>query len=161
MSMITTALLALAREKGGIDIQDESGSSEAAIQEQIERYSDIFRHKDIRLKLEIVERPELDFDPAILTMVFGNLLRNAFSYTDAGHILVRLEKNRISVMDDGPGFDTQDLKQLFKPYTRGDKSSGAGLGLSLAWRLCERQGWRLALSNRPEGGAVAEILFDA
>jgi signal transduction histidine kinase len=159
MNMITSALLSLAREKGDIGSHTEVCLCDTVIQEEIDRYSEIFSHKPIQVSLETVAPSGLYLNHAILSMVFGNLLRNAFNYTDQGRIVVRLDKDRISVIDSGPGFDVDDPAHLFKPYTRGDKSSGAGLGLSLAWRLCELQGWRLELSNGVEEGAVAELIF--
>lgn len=160
MSMITSALLELAREQGEAGSHSQVCQCEEAIREEIERYQEIFSHKPIHISLEISELPSLSLDRAILSMVFGNLLRNAISFTDEGEVKVRLEKDNISVSDDGPGFESADLERLFKPYTRGPNSTGAGLGLSLAWRLCERQHWKLILANRPEGGAIARIYFN-
>ena len=48
-------------------------------------------------------------------------------------------------------------EELFRPYVRGSKSTGAGLGLSLVWRVCEHQDWKIKLGNRPGGGAFAEL----
>jgi signal transduction histidine kinase len=161
MSMITSALLELAREQGEEENHSPVCRCEEAIKEEIERYQQIFSHKPIHISLEIAELPTLNLDHAILSMVFGNLLRNAISFSEEGEVKVRLDKNGISVSDEGPGFESSDLEQLFKPYTRGSKSTGAGLGLSLAWRLCERLHWKLSLANRPEGGAVARIHFNS
>jgi signal transduction histidine kinase len=52
-----------------------------------------------------------------------------------------------------------DGKRLFRPYVRSGQSTGAGLGLSLVQRLCDRQGWRVTLANRPSGGTVAHLRF--
>jgi len=159
MSMITSALLALAREKGEVGSHTRVCECEAAIRGEIDRYKEIFSHKDINIFLDIIDLPSLHVDHAILSMVFGNLLRNALSFTDQGEVRIILENDSISVLDNGPGFESDDPEHLFKPYVRGPESTGTGLGLSLAWRLCERQQWKLILKNRPEGGAVASIHF--
>jgi signal transduction histidine kinase len=92
-------------------------------------------------------------------MTIGNLLRNALAYTDSGEVRITLESGAIQVEDRGPGLQTDEIQQLFRPYVRGDDSKGAGLGLSLVQRLCKRQGWQITLANRPGGGTVARLTF--
>ena len=66
----------------------------------------------------------------------------------------------IAVRDRGPGFSPEVLKRLGLPLesTRSSNGSfGLGLGLVLSMVTLERLGGRLALSNPPGGGALAEI----
>jgi signal transduction histidine kinase len=94
-------------------------------------------------------------------MIIGNLLRNALTFTEAGEVRVRLESGAVQVQDTGQGLQTSEIRQLFRPYVRGGDSKGAGLGLSLVQRLCERQGWQVTLANRPGGGTVARLTFSS
>jgi signal transduction histidine kinase len=123
------------------------------------RYSQLLRDKPVELQLEVVSLPELCADHAVLAMVLGNLLRNALTFTDSGTVKIRLEADAIEVSDTGPGLGTSDIQQLFRPYVRGVSSKGAGLGLSLVQRLCERHGWQITLSTRPVGGTLARLDF--
>lgn len=160
MSEITAALLALAREQG-----DASGHSvvcdvEAVTRELVSRYLEIFKHKDIKVQLHVNADLRVRAEHAILSMVLGNLLRNAFSFTDQGEIVVTINDDSVQVDDNGPGLGEHQQEQLFQPYFHGNQAnSGSGLGLSLVWRLCKRNGWKIELNNRDEGGTRAQLWF--
>ncbi|MCC4619080.1 hypothetical protein LL965_02940 [Xanthomonas cassavae CFBP 4642] len=78
-------------------------------------------------------------------------------------IEVGLHGHRLSIRDSGDGFDTALAAQR---YTASLKQSvkqggGAGLGLFLIRRICERFGWRLHLESSTPQGALAIIDFHA
>jgi signal transduction histidine kinase len=154
MEEITAALLALAREKGDASSRSIECDVEKIAREVIEHYQALFRHKAVDIVLDVKASLKLHADHAILSMVLGNLLRNALSFTEQGQVVIIIDANTIQVEDSGPGLGTDNPEHLFQPYVQGShNSSGAGLGLSLVWRLCELAGWKVLLSNRPEGGA--------
>lgn len=66
----------------------------------------------------------------------------------------------VAVRDRGPGYSPDVMARLGQPMqsTR-DREGGFGLGLGLALSMTtlERLGGHLTLSNRPEGGALAEM----
>ncbi|MEJ2393475.1 MAG: HAMP domain-containing sensor histidine kinase [Candidatus Thiodiazotropha sp.] len=155
MGEISGALLALAREQDGAPVNSGRCDAEAVAVELIERYQTLVRSKALKLTLKVDAKPQLKADHAVLAMVMGNLLRNALNFTQSGEVCLRLGTDSIQVEDTGQGVDENHIPQLFKPYVRGDNSQGAGLGLSLVQRLCERQGWEVSLSNRASGGTVA------
>jgi len=91
-------------------------------------------------------------------MVLGNLLRNAFSFTEQGEIVVSIDEHSIQVDDSGSGLGEYQQEKLFQPYVRGSHvNSGSGLGLSLVWRLCQRNGWKIEVCDRDEGGTQAKL----
>jgi signal transduction histidine kinase len=158
MGEITAALLALAREKGDASSRSIECDVETVAREVIERYQEIFKHKPVEVILDVRQPLMVSVDHAILSMVLGNVLRNALSFTDQGQVVVRIDKNSIEVEDSGPGLGTDNPDHLFKPYVRGNHgSNGAGLGLSLIWRLCEQEGWRVTLNNRAAGGTLTQL----
>lgn len=94
----------------------------------------------------------------------GNLVSNALRHASRR---VHVESGEspqllwIAVVDDGPGFPDDLLPRLGEPFL-GPSFSGSGstgLGIFIATTLLERTGARLAFSNRPEGGARVEILW--
>ena len=102
--------------------------------------------------------------PAALRRVISNLVTNALRYGQRARIRVtRLPREvRIVIDDDGPGIPNAHLESVFQPFFRveGSRSrhhGGTGLGLYIARDLVQRQGGRLTLSNRPEGGLRAEV----
>lgn len=158
MREITAALLALAREKSDTGSRTQECDIETVAREVIEYYQELFQHKTVAVILDVKTPSTLRVDHAIFSMILGNLLRNALSFTDQGQVVVRIDHDVIQVEDSGPGLGTDNPEPLFQPYVRGNHdSSGAGLGLSLVWRLCELTGWRITLANRPEGGTLAQL----
>ena len=157
MGEISAALLALAREQGDAGSPSTECDVLPVVKEVIERYRDLFRHKPVTLVLDVGAPSHIQVDHAILSMVLGNLLRNALSFTERGEVRIRLDADNIRVEDSGPGLGTENPTELFQPYVRGSRSRGAGLGLSLVWRLCEHEGWRIILKNRPDGGTLAQL----
>lgn len=86
----------------------------------------------------------------LVGIVFKNLLDNACQYTENGRASVSLRAGEMVVRNRGripAGVD------VFARGVRcGQKASGdpgAGLGLSLALRACERLGWRLEMIMEP------------
>lgn len=69
----------------------------------------------------------------LLSECIGNLIDNAMRYGLPGcHVTVKIEKNRLSVIDDGLGIASQYQNKVFNRFFRGDsKEPGSGLGLSI------------------------------
>ena len=68
----------------------------------------------------------------------------------------------LSVSDDGPGIDSEDLERIFEPFYTKKKlgRSGSGLGLSVVWNtLQDHQGYKDVRSS--EKGTVFELYFPA
>jgi len=104
--------------------------------------------------------------PAALKRVLGNLIGNALRY--GGRADIRVEQTpaelRITVDDAGPGIPEAQLDAVFEPFYRVESSrnqhtGGTGLGLYIARDLTQRQGGRITLLNRPEGGLRAELVL--
>lgn len=157
MGEISAALLALAREQGETSSPSRECSILTVVQEVIERYRGLFRYKPVNVLLEVEAVSKKPVDHAILSIIIGNLLRNALSFTDQGEIRINLSGHIIRIEDSGPGLQTEQPGELFRPYVRGQQSAGSGLGLSLVWRLCEQQGWQVILGDLPSGGAFAQV----
>lgn len=82
---------------------------------------------------------------SLVTIALGNLVRNAFKYTSRGRVMISAGEGRVCVRDSGPGFDSS--------------RQGAGLGLTIVERLCERMDWDFTIYGTPGEGARAELVF--
>jgi signal transduction histidine kinase len=103
-----------------------------------------------------------------LLQVLGNLLSNAVKYNrpqgrvwpswqaDAGHV-------RIAVHDTGAGLTTEQVNQLFVPFTRFDAvgREGTGIGLVITRRLVELMGGTLAVDSTPGQGSCFTVTLAA
>jgi signal transduction histidine kinase len=68
----------------------------------------------------------------------------------------------VRVSDEGPGIPEHDLPHVFDPFfTTRRPGPNLGLGLSMCWELARRNGGRLEVENRPEGGAAFTLILPA
>ncbi len=100
--------------------------------------------------------------PAALKRVLGNLVGNALRYGSSAQLALARDGDGLSVtVDDcGPGIPPEQLEMAFRPWVRLTESharSGHGLGLAIARDLAERDGGRVTLENRAEGGLRARL----
>jgi K+-sensing histidine kinase KdpD len=96
-------------------------------------------------------------DEQRLRQVLSNLITNAIKYSTEGEIRVsgriRPQEVIISVSDEGPGINTQDIPHVFDRFYRGPDAArntkGAGLGLYLARSIIEAHGGRIWVEKHP------------
>jgi signal transduction histidine kinase len=105
----------------------------------------------------------VDADPQILTAALGNLLQNAFKFTQP-HTKVTLttrataDRVTIDVADECGGLVGGDGEGLFRLHEqRGADRTGLGLGLSLSRRGVEANGGVLRVRDIPGTGCVFTV----
>jgi two-component system OmpR family sensor kinase len=101
----------------------------------------------------------------LIVIMVSNLVRNAVRFTrrggtvrvqtqgDADHVV-------ITVADEGPGIDPDDLPHIFDRFYQGRHKAarrGTGLGLAIAQTVVELHDGRIEASNGPERGAVFTV----
>ena len=62
----------------------------------------------------------------------------------------------MSVADTGPGIPPDRLKEVFQPFVT-TKSSGMGMGLSIARTIVEAHRGTITADNQADGGAVFRV----
>ena len=66
----------------------------------------------------------------------------------------------VDIMDDGPGIEHENEKKLFEPFfTTKPVGEGSGLGLAVSRNIVMMHRGSINISNRPEGGAWALLMF--
>ena len=97
-------------------------------------------------------------DPQRLAQIVNNLIANSYKYGDNDSpIRVRASRlgdgfGRIEIMNAGPGIPLREREAMFRPFGRdsgGRLVPGAGLGLSIAKLLAEKQGGRIDFESIP------------
>jgi signal transduction histidine kinase len=159
MSDLLAALLLLAREEA--TPAEESSNAAQIVRDGIARYQPLAASRGTRVEFEAPAAVALPVPAAMFAIVVANLLHNALAHTDHGTVTIRLDGNRMEVTDTGIGIRAEEMAQVFERFHRGPESTGAGIGLSLVKRICDRYGWRVALDSRPGGGTTATLEFSA
>jgi two-component system nitrogen regulation sensor histidine kinase NtrY len=102
-------------------------------------------------------------DADLLEQALINLLRNAADATAGSpqpevRIDCRIEADRclIEVRDNGTGLTPEQREQIFVPFFT-TKPGGSGIGLSLARRIAQSHGGRIAVLDNAPRGAVFRL----
>lgn len=121
----------------------------------------LIRDKPIDWKTSIHHDFQTSAPYYVLSIVVGNLIRNACHYTDQGRIEVVVEKNKIQVIDSGIGMNAEQLERVYEMFYRGENSNqnGKGIGMSLVKKFCDRFGWSIEMHSTPNKGTVATLLL--
>jgi signal transduction histidine kinase len=155
---LTGALLLMAREHHSAADEQPCHVAEVVCA-SVEKHRHLIGDRPIRLEVELAAEPNLIVECPLLEIVVGNLIRNALFNTKSGVVLVRLEAERLIVRDTGVGMRPEELARALERYYKGATSAGAGVGLSLVKRICDRYGWQIFLESQEGLGTTAEIDF--
>ena len=129
----------------------------------------------IRYRTELPPGPVvLHCDSRQIAQVLTNLLLNAAEAIAGreppgkgrrlppGEIVVRVTADdavaTLEVMDNGCGLPAGDRSRLTEPYVS-TRVKGTGLGLAIVVKVIDDHGGRLALADRPGGGAIVRVAF--
>lgn len=100
-------------------------------------------------------------DPERMAQVMANLIENALKFartTVAVALHATTESAAITIRDDGPGIDADDLPHVFERLYTSDRQPtrqiGSGLGLAIVKELCDAMGARLSVDTSPDGTAI-------
>lgn len=157
MADLSTALLAMARERD--EGRRPPVDLAALLEDTLEKHRHLLRGKAVAPVLEISARPLLAADPSLAAILVANLIRNSFTYTDSGEVRISLEAGRLTVRDTGRGIPREALDKVFQRLYKGRDSQGAGIGLSLVRKICDRYGWAIRLDSEEGAGTRAELRF--
>ena len=119
--------------------------------------------KNISLIFNIADAAWLS-DSTLLRMLFLNLVINAVNACGhGGTVRVTADAIGATVSDNGCGMDSETLAHATEPFYRADKarsrkSGGAGLGLSICERICERLELMMRIDSAPQCGTTVHVL---
>lgn len=162
MEELTNAFLLLARQtETGLPI--EAVCVNELVAEEVERAKLLAADKPVTAEVRSTHRVFLDAPEKVLSILLGNLLRNAFSYTDAGQVVIETGDRRVTIRDTGVGMASEKIEEMFRPFVRGESNrrGGHGVGLTIVRRLSDRFGWPVHIESTPGVGTTVEIKFPA
>ncbi len=136
----------------------------------IRQVSDLYHAQDPRVAFGLSLDPRasaFEADPGRIRQLLNNLLTNSLEALDGRpNPVIMIETQRagdeiaLTVVDNGPGFQSGLLEQAFDPYVT-SKPKGTGLGLAIVRRIVEEHGGQVEVDNAPQGGARIRITIPA
>ncbi|MFP3924683.1 sensor histidine kinase [Pseudomonas sp. W5-36] len=158
MNQLVETFLLLARTEGKNTPHGQRSSLVLIADELADTWRTPIEAKGLRFSYQRLDDDEA-YNAPLLRSVMGNLLRNAWHYTDQGFIQLTLRSDGFSVEDSGIGIPLEKQQAMFQPFVRGDeqRGEGLGLGLSLVQRICANQHWTVNLTSRDDGGCCFTV----
>lgn len=142
-----------------INIKREKCGLSELVNDAVEKYSLLLDERNISVHTD--GTGEISADTSMLKTIIENLISNAVNYTtENGKINISISDKNIIIKNT---VDKKiDVKELKKPFTKGDKSrsnnSGSGLGLAIAENASAINGFRLDISCT-DTEFIAELKF--
>ncbi|MDH3317792.1 MAG: HAMP domain-containing histidine kinase [Gammaproteobacteria bacterium] len=159
MEELTEVFLLLARESEH-GISTDPVCVNEIIAEELERSKVRLGVKPVEVTVHSSCRLITEASDKVLSVLFGNLIRNAFDYTDSGTVTIQVNPGSVSIEDSGQGMHGEDVDRVFEPFYRGGlrQRGGHGVGLTIVKRLSDRFGWPVHVSS--EIGVGTRVLVE-
>ena len=122
-------------------------------------------NKGVELQVRVDDDVPIYADPAQLSQVIWNLVRNAAEAMDRkGWIQIRISREldlcRLDITDDGPGIEPDQRDRIFDPFFT-TKEHGTGFGLAIVHRVIEDNRGTIDVESVPGQGTTFTVRFPA
>ncbi len=133
--------------------------------ENLLQFESVWEEKEIEISTDIAGDITISADSELLSIVWNNLLSNAFKFTDnGGKVSVSLsadsEYATVTVSDTGCGMTAETGKYIFEKFYQGDTShatKGNGLGLALVKRIIDITGGEVSVTSAVGVGSTFKV----
>ena len=133
--------------------------------ESLLQFESVWEEKEMEISTDIAEDITISADSELLSIVWNNLLSNAFKFTDiGGKISVSLsadsEYATVTVSDTGCGMTAETGAHIFEKFYQGDTShatKGNGLGLALVKRIIDITGGEVSVTSAVGVGSTFKV----
>ncbi len=164
MNRIVGSILEFGRAEGAQFEEAEKIDLIVFLQEICDEFSLLAEQEKKELICRFEPRSQMVMLPKLLLrQILQNLLQNALKFTPEGKKVKVFSYKKdhhfvIKVRDEGSGID--EAMDLFAPFKRSEKSSGAGLGLFLVKSASDALRAKITIQNRRDGkGTVATLIL--
>jgi len=164
--MINNVLTFNKGEQGELKIKSEKTDMNLLISQVLEKFYLLLQENEMEVDYKEQILPIISTDSDMIEQILVNIVGNSIKYASSGKFIsikteITAEFLIISIRDKGPGINDTDREKIFKPFYRIDnslsqKSSGTGIGLSIARTLANETGSVLKL-DKSDIGAVFSL----
>lgn len=159
MEELTTAFLLLARETE-TGLPTEAVNVNDVVAQELERARPLAEGRPVEFEVDARCNLVLPAPEKIVSILIGNLLRNAVAYTDRGHVRIEIDATGVVIEDTGPGMSAERIPDMYRPFVRGEtQRSGFGVGLTIVRRISYRFGWPVDFDSAPGRGTRVRVAF--
>jgi len=164
LSRLVHNLLEATRLESGVKVQKELIPLEETVGSALERLEKNLSRREVSVEIP-EDLPLVPMDPVLIEQVFVNLLENAIRYAPAGSRIKITAKAdgravSVSIADQGPGLNPDDLDRIFDKFYRDPNSPGAGLGLAICRAVISAHGGKIWAENASRNGKGAVFYFN-
>jgi signal transduction histidine kinase len=157
-------------QNGVARVRSNKVSLAKIVEDTILIFQDEAKARNITLASEMKKFPFfIDADGSKISIVLGNLVKNALQFTDSGgNILIKVEEDsgymKVAVSDTGIGIPARDLPRVFERFFQVEghltrKYGGMGLGLSVAQSMIELHNGRIWAESEEGKGSTFTFLL--
>ncbi len=137
----------------------------AQLTECLLAYENVWERKNITIETDLADDVAIHADPELLSLVWNNLLSNAFKFTEAGGtvgVSLKVENGCavVAVSDTGCGISPEVGRRIFDKFYQGDPShatQGNGLGLALVRRVISILGGDIVVGSEVGKGSTFTV----
>lgn len=167
VSWLAAVMLKLSRlDAGVVEFARQRLDIGCLLEQVTERLAILAEWKQVSLELHAEPGIFLTGDESWLAEALSNIVKNAIEHSPAGgSVVLAAEDNAVytavSVRDFGQGMTAEEQKHIFQRFYRSPYAGedSAGIGLSLAKEIIERQNGYLTVDSKPGEGTLMRIRF--
>ena len=157
MRELANALLMLAREDSAREVEPVKVAK--MIETALTPFADQLAQKGLVSVVDIDRELRVVANRPALAIVLSNLIDNAVRHTDHGGLHFRYANGWLYIEDTGPGIPAHAMPHIFDRFYQAGSpdipTPGAGIGLSIVRKLCDRYRWSIEIGSEPgEGTSV-------
>jgi signal transduction histidine kinase len=164
-SMITNILTLNKIENRQLNPRREKLNLAEQLREDVLLFEPLWTDKEIAPEIDADDSLYIYADPELTSLMWRNLLSNAFKFTPAGGtVKISAKKTdgriQVCVSDSGPGIPETQQSRIFEKFFQGDRShvtQGNGLGLALVKSVADLFNYRITLNSAPGKGCAFTV----
>lgn len=167
LSFLVESMIKMSRlESGVIQLKTHKNNLNDTVLMVIGQIQKKAKEKNIEIKLEEIDKIELNYDKNWISEAILNILDNAVKYTgENGEIQITLQSydifSRIDIKDNGMGISEDEVPKIFSRFYRGNNTldiEGIGIGLYLSREIVDKHGGYIKVKSN-ENGTVFSVFL--
>lgn len=135
---------------------DESGYAPV----RMSAFADSFAGKNVQVT--VIRDFTVRVNEDLLRMALGNIIHNALKYSRGQTVSILIDRDTLTVTDNGIGIPQKDLAHIFEPFYRADNANGMkghGIGLALSKNILNNFHAKIKVSSQQGKGSCFTIRF--